>query len=212
MNAQEMLNKAVKIIARQDVDRDLLLFMMNTARRAVLRDRDITKFYTRLTMSAWPGTIDLAAQGVKAVKLVEYNDTPLIKLDSYEAARKIYSDMAATGDPLHYYELGINLMLLPVPTTGTVALLAEVWPADLTDSALSTDIMTAEIPEAWVYLAAAEYLDYGDEPDKGQYWRQKGTMLIEQYMAELVRQYSYGITPAVQGYHHDFSGRRDYNV
>lgn len=215
MNAAEMLDKAQKIIARQDVDRPLLLFFMNMARRALLRDKEITKFYQYLTNVASPGGIlNLPGLAIKSVKTVEYDDrngrTPLAKLDGYDMARRYYPDFTVTGMPQHYLELGASLYVLPVPVIGEIHLLAEVWPADLADSPTSQDITTAELPEAWIYLAAAEYFDYFDELQKGQYWRQKALAAVEQYLKELSNQYFHGLDTVRRGYYHTPYRRGDY--
>lgn len=215
MNAQTMLDRAAKILARQDVDRNLLLFFMNTARRAVIRDKDISRFYQQITdVSHVNGAVDKSALAIKAVKLVGYEAgagwKTLLKLDNYEAARRFYPDFTVKGTPRHYFELGANLYVVPVPEKGTLSVLAEVWPKDLQDSAASSDILTEELPEAWIYLAAAEYLDYFDEPDRGQYWRQKGMTLVEQYLKELNNQYISGVDTTIRGYYHPPFGLGDY--
>lgn len=215
MNAKEMLDKAVKIIARQDVDRDLMLFFMNTARRAIIRNKDITKFQQCLTNVTYvSGVIDIAALNVKGVKVVEYDDGTnkrlLTKIENYAKARKYYSDFTRAGQPEHYFEQGTKIQVLPVPAAGTINLVAEVWTADLTDAITSTDITTTEIPEAWIYLAVAEYFDYFDEGDKGNYWRQKGSVLVEQYIAQLDAQETYGVSNMVNPYFREEYMRGDY--
>jgi len=199
-----MLGKAEKILARQDVDRSLLLFFMNTFRKAIIRDKEIFKFQKFLTnVAVVDGAVDLTALKVKAVKLVEHDKgsekIPLIKLENYATAREYYPDFYRDGKPAHYYEQGLNLYILPI-VGGTFNILAEVWPDELTDTVTSTDITTTEIPEVWIYVAAAEYFDYFDETDKGNYWRQKGTVLLEQYINQLNRQEAYGINNFVKPY------------
>ncbi|SCM82402.1 conserved hypothetical protein [uncultured Sporomusa sp.] len=215
MHTKEMLDKAVKIIARQDIDRDLMLFFMNTARRAIIRDKDITKF--QQTLFAVPhvsGAIDLAALNIKGVKVVEYDSGMdkrlLTKLENYATARRYYTDFARTGRPEHYFEQGTKLQVLPAPAAGTINLVAEVWPIDLVDSTTSTDVTTTEIPEAWIYLAVAEYFDYFDEGEKGNYWRQKGSVLVEQYIAQLNAQETYGVSNMVHPYFKEEYMRGDY--
>lgn len=215
MDARTLLDMAARIIARQDVDRQLLLFFVNSVRRAILRDKDIAGFYRCLTNAAHAaGVIDLAAHGVKAVKTVEYDNgmskKALVKLDNYEQARRRYPDFGVTGEPRHYFELGERLHILPVPATGQINLLAELWPADLADSPTSADITTAVLPEAWIYLGAAEYLDYHDEPEKGQYWRQKGMAVVDQYLKELSRQYMEGLDTTLRGYYPNVGRLSDY--
>jgi hypothetical protein len=209
MNAKEMLDKAVKIIARQDVDRDLMLMFMNLARRAVLRDRDITRFYARLNdVPVVNGAIDTVPLKLKSAKYIEYGQgakkTPLAKIADYDTARKEYPDFTVPGDLRHYLELGTSIIILPSFTGATVNIIGEVWPDDLLDSVTSIDITTTEIPEAWIYLAVAEYFDYFDEGDKGNYWRQKGVLLVDNYIEQLQLQASYGVHALVGPY---FSNR-----
>lgn len=209
MNAKDMLDKATKIIARADVtadNRSLLLFFMNTARRAAIRDNEIPKLNQYLTnVPVANGIIDAAALNIKAVRYVEHDNgarkSLLGKFDNYEDARDNYPDFTQTGIPRGYLEIGTKIYILPVPNTGTINLVAEVWPADLTDGPAS-DILTTEIPEAWIYLAAAEYLDYWDEMDKGNYWRQKGLTLLQQYILQQYKNYSAGAKNLVRPYGH----------
>lgn len=197
MNTKEMLDKIVKIIARTDVDRTLALFFMNTARRAVLRENTIRKFMGYRTVAHMNGVID--SSGIKLVRTIEYLNaenavTKLSRLASIEEAReKGYNDFAITGSPKYYLEMGAELWLLPVPTEGTIKIYGEFWPNDLVDDVSSSDILTAELPEAFIYLTAAEYLDYFDELEKAQYWRQKGMAIIEPYLKQDAKQHTYGV-------------------
>lgn len=205
MNAKEMLDKAVKIIARQDIDRDLMLLFMNAARKAVLRDRDITRFYQQLNnVSVTSGVIDTIPLNLKSAKYIEFGQgsekKPLAKFADYNTARKEYPDFTVTGEPRYYIELGTQIIILPSYTGTAINIIGEVWPADLIDNITSTDITTMEIPEAWIYLAVAEYFDYFDETDKGNYWRQKGVLLVDQYIEQLQLQASYGVHALVGPY------------
>jgi hypothetical protein len=202
LNTSDMLDKAVKIIARQDVtgsNRDLLLFFINTARRAVLRGKTISRFFDyRLVTFNIAGMIDAAATNVKLARTVEYIDatnkiTRLSRFKDYDTARLACPDFTVTGTPASYLEVGTAIWLLPVPTVGTVKIYGEFWPADLTDSATSSDILTVELPEAWIYLGAAEYLDYFAEPDKAQYWRQKGSTIIDEYIKQDTKRRTFGL-------------------
>lgn len=213
MNAKEMLDTAEKIIARQDVDRALLLFFLNTARKAVMRDHDIPRFYSYLVnvpvtsgivelfLPVSSGIIDTVSLRLKSVKVVEHDKgaskTVLTKFENYAAARQYYPDFTQTGDAQYYLELGTKIYILPVPTTGIINILGEVWPDDLIDDISSSDITTTEIPEAFIYLAVAEYFDYFDEADRGSYWRQKGSVLLQQYVTE--QQYNALTSDSVKG-------------
>lgn len=215
MNAKEMLDKTVKIIARTDVDRGLMLLFMNSARKAVLRNSEIPKFRQYLlNVPAEGGMIDTAALNIKSINTVEYDDgvkkTPLAKFIDYDSARYYYPDFSKTGAPRHYLLLGTKIYILPLPSAGTINLITETWPVDLTDSELSSDILTTEIPEAWIYLAVAEYFDYFDENDKGNYWRQKGSVLVQQYINESNYEDAAGTDDRVSSYYSNDCVRGDY--
>lgn len=190
MNGKEILDQAANIIRRQDLDRGLLLFFVNTARRAVLRDKKVKRFYQyRTGVPHVSGVIDMEGQKIKNARKVEwrYEDAGttrrvfLSQVYSYQQAIDIYGELTVTGSPTGYLEMGTSLFILPAPTTGQINIYGEFWPDELADSAGSSDITTTELPEAWVYLGAAEYLDMLGEADKGQYWRRKGMALVEQY-------------------------------
>ncbi len=205
MNGKEMLDKAARIIARQDVDRDLMLMFMNIARRAVLRDRDIPRFYARLNdVPVVGGIINTVPLNLKSAKTVEHvldgRVLSLEKIATYDSARRKYPVFSQAGIPHDYLEMGTEIYILPAPASGAISIMGEVWPNDLADSANSADITTIEIPEAWIYLAAAEYLDFFDETEKGNYWRQKGTVLIEQYITQQKLQATNGILAVMKPY------------
>ena len=242
MDAKTMLDKAKSIIARQDVDRTLLLFFLNMVRKATLRDKDISKLYGVKSVAYANGVI--SDTSIKHAKTIEYISgstiTKLKKLRNYDEAKELYPDLTITGNPTYYLEVGTEIWIIPVPATssvandggdfsattdtldfggfvegesvsfGTVTIYGEFWPADLTDSTSSTDIMTVELPEALIYLAAAEYLDYFDETGKGTYWRDKGMFIIDKYIEQTNTQYSYGLDNVVDSYFHMKHRRGDY--
>jgi hypothetical protein len=246
MNAKEMLDKAVQIIARSDVDRTLMLLFMNSARKAVVRNNEIPKLtqyllnvpmengtintsevinsYTYFTgdLGYFTDTGDditidngsLGTLNLKSVNTVEYDDgtrkTTLVKFADYDSARYYYPDFSRTGTPQHYLLLGTKIYILPFPSTGAINLVVELWPADLIDDSASLDILTTEIPEAWIYLAVAEYFDYFDEADKGNYWRQKGSVLVQQYIIESQYEDAKGTDDCVSSYYAPERVRSDY--
>lgn len=190
MYASAMIDKAKQILARTDVDRPLMLFFINTAIRAVLRDKSIHKFYTSKVMPHVNGLID--GLMIKHAVDVFYTNADgisrLKKLADFKAAMYYYPDFTQTGTPAHYFEDGGNIQILPVPTEGTLTVYGEFWPDDLTDSINSTNVLTVELPEAFIYLGAAEYFDYFDEMQKGQYWRQKGMTIVDSYIKQSAKQ------------------------
>ncbi|MEM5794750.1 MAG: hypothetical protein AAGU23_00535 [Bacillota bacterium] len=195
MNCKEMLDKVVKIIARTDVDRELALLFMNSARRAVFRANSIRKFHGYRTVTHTSGIIsDLT---IKHAKTIEYNDgtttKTLLKIKNFDTARDLYTDFTATGAPVHYLDVGTVIWILPVPTAGTIKIYGEFWPSDLTDSTESVDVTTVELPEAFIYLTAAEYWDYFDENKKGDFWRQKGNVIVDAYLKQDRKLATYGV-------------------
>jgi hypothetical protein len=215
LDAKTMLDRATLLIRRQDVtgaNRELLLSFMNITRKAVLRDNDITRFYQYLeNVTVTNGVVDLSSLNIKSVKSVFYKlasqEAKLHKMDNRESAIKYYVDLTVVGNPNTYFIEGKKLYILPIPATGEINIMAEVWPDDITDSETSSDITTTEIPEVFIYLAAAEYLDNFDEVDKANAIRQKGLILLKQYLAELYAETAKDSTPVVVGYN-DIGGRR----
>lgn len=195
MNAKEILDNAANIIRRQDMDRDLLLFFINTVRRTVFRDKPVRRFYAyRQNLTTVNGVIDMSAMKIKNARVVEWvNTNPggiitkayLQRLLSYKQAMDMYGSLSATGTPKAFLEMGTTLQVLPVPTDGEINIYGEFWPDDLTDSIASSDITTIEIPEALVYMGAAEYFDMLGEADIAQYWRQKGLVIVDAYLKQL---------------------------
>jgi hypothetical protein len=195
-NAKEILDQAAKIIARQDIDRSLLLFFVNTARRGILRDKEIRRFRRLIEdVDHVDGVIDLAAYKVKKILIVEWVGAAvdgttvkryLVPTFTYRVAMENFGSLEDVGTPQAYLEMGTSLYVLPVPSDGgQINIFGEFWPSDLTDAIGSTDIMTVEIPDALTYLGAGEYFDMLGEADKAGYWRNKGIALIDQYVKQL---------------------------
>lgn len=195
MNGKEILDRASNIIRRQDLDRSLLLFFINSVRRGIFRNKQVKRFFDyKENITCLNGVIDMAAYSIKSPRTVEYVVTAddgtvtkkyLARLMSYQQAMDIFGSLDAVGIPQAYLEMGTTMRILNAPATGQINIFGEFWPADLTDSNSSSDIITAEIPEALVYLGVAEYLDMLGEADKAMYWRNKGSALVDVYMAQL---------------------------
>lgn len=195
MTGKEILDKASNIIRRQDLDRGLLLFFINSVRKAVFRERQVKRFYDyRENLNCVNGVIDMNAYRIKSPKTVEYviaNDDGttakyyLARLVSYQQAMDIFGSLDAVGTPQAYLEMGTNMRIINVPVSGRINVYGEFWPADLADSDTSSDVMSVEVPEALIYLGAAEYFDMLGEPDKATYWRNKGIGVVDAYMAQL---------------------------
>jgi hypothetical protein len=134
------------------------------------------------------GVIDMVAQRIKSVRLAEYDDgaavTRLKAVFSRQDAIDIYKSFAVAGKPTGYMVEGTSIFILPVPATGTVNVAGEFWPADLTDSAASSDITTIELGDAWAYMGAALYLEAKGEPEKAKTWSEKGLAAVDFYVAQ----------------------------
>lgn len=190
MNAKEILDYAEKIIKRQDIDRELLLFFINSTRKAIVRDKNIRKFSQYFSnINITNGVIDLTPFNIKGIRSVEWqlgdSKIRLDKLYSYEDAIDIYHTLDKVGSTRHYLEMNGQLYLLLVPTEGTININAEVYPSDLSDSINSKDMLTNDLGDAWVYLGAAEYFDMLGEVQSGQFWRQKGMFIVDQYLKQM---------------------------
>lgn len=192
MNGQDILNQAAAIIKRQDIDRPLLLFFINAARRAVLRDRKIRRFNKLVAgVPHAGGVIDMTAQKIKNPRVVEWQHedagakrVPLSEVYTYQQAMDIYGALTTPGSPTGYLEMGTLLYILPAPLAGQINIYGEFWPDDITDAPSSADVTTVEIPDALVFLGTAEYLDFLAEPDKAQYWRGRGMSIVDQYIRQ----------------------------
>ncbi len=197
VNGKMILDHAANIVRRQDLDRRLLLLFINTARRTLLRDKPVRRFlsYCR-DLPVVDGVIDASAIRLKNAKVVEWfrdsgdgttTKVYLAKLFTYKQAMELYGSLALVGSPQAFLEVGTDIRIIPAPAPGDgqINVYGEFWPEDLVDSTTSMDVTTAEIPEALVYLGAAEYFDMLGEAEKGQYWRQKGLAIVESYLAQM---------------------------
>lgn len=189
------MDHAANILRRQDLDRNLLLLFINTARRAILRDKPVRRFFAyRQNLPVVSGLIDAGASRIKNAHVVEwFKDNGdgttvkvyLAKLFSYRQAMELFGSLTGIGEPQAFLEMGADIRVLPAPSTGQINVYGEFWPEDLLDSPASSDVTTVEMPEALVYLGAAEYFDLLSEAQKGQYWRQKGLAIVESYLAQM---------------------------
>jgi hypothetical protein len=190
MTGKQMLDMCSSIIKRQDLDRVQLLFFINNIRRnamlnVVLFPNTTTKNITFDTL----GEFSISANKIKAVKSIEYVVAGgarqlLSKLTSYEQARRSF-DFSGTGTPVAYLEYGDTVKLLPVPQDGAIEVYAEFHKDDVTDTTATIDPITNDLAEALVYLGSAEYFDMLDELQKGNFWRQKGSAMLTQYISHL---------------------------
>lgn len=204
MTGKTILDRIDKIVKRQDFDRSLALGFVNDIRKALIRDKTLRKFEKLLdnVVVLNGNKIDMSAYKIKQVKIVEWlvddpdGTTHTVRLDKlfdYKSAMDVYGSMTKVGNPKHYVEIGTDLYILPAFTEGRINIHAEVFPDDLLDDINSADILSKEIGEVWVYLGAAEYFDMLGEIQTGQFWRQKGLPLFDQYIKQLKNQEVYGL-------------------
>lgn len=190
MTGKQILDMCNSIIKRQDLNRPLLLFYVNNVRKNYLRAAYVfPNLQTKATAYDVIGTFSISANRIKAIKYIEYVSTAgvrttLTKIPGYDQARQSF-DFSGTGVPICYLENGDDIKLLPVPTEGTIEVTAEYYRPDLVDDSTPVDAPTEEISEGIVYLASAEYFDMLDEIQKGQFWRQKGNILLKEYISHL---------------------------
>jgi hypothetical protein len=202
MTGKEILDQCIKVIKRQDIDRTLLLFFVNTARKAVFRDKNISKFLKYIEdVTLTDGKLDITAAvtttktyNIKSVRQVEWfyinSDgltikSSLAKLPNYESAMKVFGSLETIDAAKAYLILGTTLYVLPIPPEGKINIYGEVWPDNIVDSSTFSDITTNEIGDALVYLGSAEYLDMLGEEERANFWRQKGTAIIDSYMKQI---------------------------
>lgn len=198
MTGKEIVDFAIQIIKRQDVtdaNRTFLLSCINLARRSVLRDKTVERFMGYKTdIANTDGVIDMTTMKIKNPRYVEWQYTAdddtvkrilLHEIYSYKQAMQMFGSLTATGNPAAYLKLGASMYILPVLLTGQINIYGEFWPDELADSAASSDVTTVELPEAWAYLGAAEYLDTLGEGDINvDLLRKKGQYIVEQYITQ----------------------------
>jgi hypothetical protein len=205
MDAATIITKAVANTYRADIDRAQALFYLNTARKEIIRDNDIPRFYQYIENVALAGgKFSPSALDIKSIKAVESSKAGRIelldKISDYRTARLRYPDFTVTGDPLYYLERGTEVIILPPPITGTtINVLAEVWPSDLADEAVS-DILTTEIPEVLIYFVTAEIFKDKGEPEKFAQWRQDAQGLLKTYINRSIADEAHGAPICVKGY------------
>jgi hypothetical protein len=207
MDTAAIITKAIANTYRADIDRAQALFYLNTARKEIIRDNDIPRFYQYIENVALAGgKFSPSALDIKSIKAVESSKAGRIelldKISDYRTARIIYPDFTVAGDPLHYLERGTEVIILPQPAAGTtINVLAEVWPSDLADSETAGDILTVEIPEILIYFVTAEIFKDKGEPDKFAQWRQDAQGLLNTYIERSLADEAHGAPMFVKGYY-----------
>lgn len=190
MNAKEILDKAQLVVKRQDFDRTLGIFLLNTVLKDFIRDNRLPLFDT-LSFISYDiyGQISMKRNNIKNIINIEWVNLSLqrkllTRIKDYESARMNF-DFSEVGEPVGYVIIGDIIKILPIPSEGSIEIYAELYSTDLVDSVQSTNAITEEIGNALVYLISGEYFDMLQEEDRGKYWKSKGATLIEKYVRYL---------------------------
>ena len=188
MDGKEILDRAVAIIARTDVDRPQLLFYINGAMKDILRDKPMARFQNGITFNPVSGIVSIP--NLKNIYMVRWdNDVSkavLKKLPSIEYAYGMYESLEESGVPVYYFLNDNGIRIVPAPLdTDHILVVGEYWPSDLTDDISSTNIYSMNMPLALAYIGAAEYMDFLQEEKRGEYWRGKGLTLVDAFLKAL---------------------------
>lgn len=188
MNAKEILDTVKLIVKRQDFDRTLALFLLNTSIKDLVRNYRLYGFdeVKSLTYDTY-GKISAKANNIKNIIDVEWINTSeerrlLQRVKHYEAARMNF-DFTDTGEPIAYVVYGDTIKILPTPTEGTIEVFAEYYPDNLLDSVSSSNTITENIGNCLSFLVSAEYFDMLQEETRGKYWKEKGLILLKEYIS-----------------------------
>ena len=188
MNAKEILDTVKLIVKRQDFDRTLALFLLNTAKKDLVRNYHLYMFDELKTVSYDVyGQISMSTNKIKNIVNVEWIDLDdqrkiLCRVKNYEEARANF-DFTEVGEPSGYLVMGDTFKILPVPTEGTIDIYAEIYPNDLTDSVSSYNSITTDAGNLLAFLVSAEYFDMLQEETRGKYWKEKGIILLKEYLS-----------------------------
>ncbi|MDT8900937.1 hypothetical protein [Anaeroselena agilis] len=196
MKGKQVIDTISLIVKRQDLDRSLALFFVNSITKDIFRSTFCYKMVSYVT-ELTPVNGDVTVPRLKDPRYVEFNldgqKTYLKRLQSFEQVFSIFGEVSLLepytfGVPEYYIVTEFGIKLYPIPTEGQVSVFGEFYPQDLKDDEISENVFSVEIPNVLVYLAASEYFDMLGEPDKAKYWREKGAALMQNYFSLLKRQ------------------------
>lgn len=187
MDGKAILDQAISLISRNDVSRTTLLFYMNTTIRAAFRAKSIFRLQGSMSYSVTSGIVSCST--LKLARLVRYVEASgtwrqLSKIPDVKQMYDMYADPSASGAPAYYNIQGNSIQIVPAPTSGTVLIVGEFWPADITDNRGSTNIFSDEIPYFLVNYGVAEYLDFLQEEQRGQLYRNKALAVLGEWIKE----------------------------
>lgn len=163
-------------------------------------------------------TTDLSTTSLKQARYVEWNPNPeenveidfsdhpfymngiensgrkkkLKRLNTINEAYEFIDNVDAIGEPEYYIVMAGGIKVIPAPTVGVINIFGEWYPEDFvsgTNGNLSSqDIISKELGDVVIYNSCAEYFDFLEEYEKGQLWRGKGKVLLDEYLKEIKRQ------------------------
>lgn len=181
MDCREIIDNAISIIARDDVDRTALLHHCNVTYRTFMRSRSLSKLQTAKQFSVTAQAV--VCTNLKTPTVVRWanggQSKTLQKLSLTQLFER-YADPTVSGEPAHYIPNGFTISLYPTPGAGTLVVGGEFWPDTLADTAGSTNVLTDEVPEFLINLCAAEHFEFLQEEARGNLYRGKmATSLAE---------------------------------
>lgn len=192
MDGKTVLDQAEIFIARSDVNRETLLFLLNSGVKDAMRESTVFRMQSAKTFSVVNGIA--SCPNLKLAKTVRFQDEEyftLKRIPDIKQLYEIYADPTETGTPAHYIITGQSVQIVP-SATGTLQIAGEFWPDDLTDSVSSTNILSQEVPNFLVFYAVGEYLDFLQEEERGNYYRGKAMAALAQWLKENTIQAMHG--------------------
>lgn len=118
----------------------------------------------------------------------------LLRLNTIQEAFDVVENVDAAGEPQYYIVMSGGIKVIPAPTVGVINVFGEWYPVDYNNSNTSAnnmsneDIISKELGDIIVYNSCAEYFDFLEEYEKAQMWRNKGKVLLDEYLKEIKRQ------------------------
>ena len=193
MDGKTILDQAEIFISRSDVNRETLLFLLNSGVKDAMRDSTVFRMQSAKTFSVINGIA--SCPNLKLAKTVRFQDEEyftLKRIPDIKQLYEIYADPTETGTPAHYIITGQSVQIVPL-ATGTLQIAGEFWPDDLTDSVSSSNILSQEVPNFLVFYAVGEYLDFLQEEERGNYYRGKALAALSQWLKENTIQAMHGV-------------------
>lgn len=118
----------------------------------------------------------------------------LLRLNTIQEAFDVVENVDAAGEPQYYIVMSGGIKVIPAPTVGVINIFGEWYPVDYYDNGNNDnnlsyeDILDKELGDIIVYNSCAEYFDFLEEYEKAQMWRNKGKVLLDEYLKEIKKQ------------------------